>query len=302
MNQQLSSYKVFYTVANTGNISHAAKQLYISQPAISRTIQRLEQSLGVILFSRNSRGVQLTSEGLLLYNHVKSAFDTLELGEKQLQRVSDLGIGQIHIGVSTTLCKYVLLPYLKKFIEKFPHVNITIECQSTNQTLELIEQQKIDVALIGKPSSLKGLDFIPIGEIEDIFVATKNYLHFLNERETINQSTKKQKNFFETATLMLLDKNNMTRQYIDDYFIKNQIKTNNILEVTSMDLLIEFANIGLGIACVIKEFVKKDLQSGHLIEIPLNIPIHKREIGFAYLNQNKLTHSLEQFISSLTKI
>lgn len=303
MDQQLSSYKVFYTVANTGNISHAAKELYISQPAISKTIQKLEQNLEVTLFSRNSRGVQLTPEGQLLYNHVKSAFDTLDLGEKQLRRASDLGIGQLHIGVSTTLCKYVLLPYLKKFIDQYPHIKITIDCQSTNQTLDLIEQQKIDIGLIGKPDSLKGLHFIPIGKIEDIFVATENYLRYLSEREGmshISKTTKQDANFFEDATLMLLDKNNMTRQYIDDYFLHNHIKTNNILEITSMDLLIEFANIGLGVACVIKDFVKNDLNSGRLVEIPLDIPIHKREIGFAYLNQNQLPSSLEHFIFSLT--
>lgn len=304
MEQQLSSYKVFFTVANSGNISHAAKELYISQPAISKTIQKLEQNLGVTLFSRNSRGVQLTSEGQLLYNHVKSAFDTLNLGEKQLRRASELGIGQLHIGVSTTLCKYVLLPYLKSFIEQYPHIKITIDCQSTNQTLELIEQQKIDIGLIGKPESLKGLQFIPVGEIEDIFVATDKYLRFLSEREGINQFSKNKSDydhFFESATLMLLDKNNMTRQYIDDYFLQNHIKTNNVLEITSMDLLIDFANIGLGVACVIKDFVKNDLDSGRLIEIPLDIPIHKREIGFVYPIQSQYAASLEHFISSINK-
>lgn len=297
MEHQLSSYKVFFTVANTRNISHAAKELYISQPAISKTIQKLEQSLGVTLFIRNSRGVQLTSEGQILYNHVKSAFDTLTIGEKQLRRASDLGIGQLHIGVSTTLCKYVLLPYLKDFIEQYPHIKITIDCQSTNQTIKLLEQQKIDIGLIGKPEALKGLQFLPIGDIEDVFVATESYLRFLKERENIEKIEKLEKNFFETATLMLLDKNNMTRQYIDDYFIQHHIKTNNILEITTMDLLIEFANIGLGVACVIKDFVKKDLESGRLVQIPLNIPIHKREIGFAYPNQNHISNSLEYFIS-----
>ena len=73
MNQNLSSYRIFYTVANTGNISKAAKELYISQPAISKSIQKLEESVGCKLFSRSSRGVVLTDEGKLLYEHVSEA-------------------------------------------------------------------------------------------------------------------------------------------------------------------------------------------------------------------------------------
>ena len=110
MNQNLSSLSDFYTVANTGNISKAAKELYISQPAISKSIQKLEESVGCRLFSRSSRGVVLTDEGQLLYEHVKTAFETLTLGEEKLKRSIELGVGRLKIGVSATLCKYMLLP------------------------------------------------------------------------------------------------------------------------------------------------------------------------------------------------
>ena len=118
MYQNLSSYRIFYTVANTKNISKAAKELYISQPAISKSIQKLEESLGTKLFERSSRGVALTDSGELLYTHVKSAFETLSIGEDRLRRSIELGIGHLTIGVSSTLCKYVLLPYLKEFIKE----------------------------------------------------------------------------------------------------------------------------------------------------------------------------------------
>lgn len=85
MLQSLSSYRIFYTVAKTQNISKAAKELYISQPAISKSIQKLEESLGCELFRRSSRGVLLTEEGELLFTHVSSAFETLTLGEYKLK-------------------------------------------------------------------------------------------------------------------------------------------------------------------------------------------------------------------------
>ena len=291
MNQNLSSYWIFYTVANAGNISKAAKELYISQPAISKSIRKLEQNLDVTLFSRNSRGVQLTEEGEILYDYVQKAFYALQTGESRIKKINELGIGHLHIGVSTTLCKYMLLPYLQEFIKLHPHIRITIECQSTNHTLQLLKENKIDVGLIGEPERLHHIHFDNLGEIEDIFVSTKTYL------ENLSMRTGRKNDIFHTATLMLLDKENMTRQYIDDYLAVHHIETNNLLEISTMDLLIEFAKIGLGVACVIRQFIEKELQEGALVEIPLPFPIHKRNIGFAYLDNLQQTTAVRDFIN-----
>lgn len=290
MNQNLSSYWIFYTVANAGNISKAAKELYISQPAISKSIQKLEESLNCKLFSRSSRGVILTDEGNLLYGHVKEAFETLGTGEEKLKRSIELGVGHLKIGVSSTLCKYMLLPYLKEFVKRNPHISISISCQSTNETLKLLDDNKIDIGLIGKPTTLKNINFYYLDNIEDIFVATNDYLNNLNKRGI------KKDEILQNSTLMLLDKNNMTRQYIDDYLQENQITVAESIDVSNMDLLIDFAKIGVGVACVIKSFVKNELADQSLVEIPLGIPIHKREVGFAYKQTIKPSGSLQTFI------
>ncbi|MFR2308640.1 MAG: LysR family transcriptional regulator [Roseburia inulinivorans] len=290
MNQNLSSYRIFYTVANTGNISKAAKELYISQPAISKSIQKLEESVGCKLFSRSSRGVVLTDEGKLLYEHVSEAFETLTMGEEKLKRSIELGVGHLKIGVSSTLCKYLLLPYLKEFIRQNPHISISISCQSTNDTLKLLEDNKIDIGLIGKPENLKNIHFDFLEEIEDIFVAAKDYLRNLKARGI------QKDHILQSSTLMLLDKNNMTRQYIDDYLQENQIIIKDSIDISDMDLLIDFARIGVGVACVIKNFVREDLENGTLMEIPLGFPIHKREVGFAYKTTTNPSKSLAEFI------
>ncbi|MEE0418930.1 MAG: LysR family transcriptional regulator [Lachnospiraceae bacterium] len=291
MEQHLSQYKIFYTVAKEGNISRAADALFISQPAISKAIRRLEEALGVTLFLRSSRGVQLTEEGQLLYTHAESAFRALDAAEEQLRQMTDLGMGHLRMGVSTTLCKYILLPYLKSFIAAYPHIRITIDCQSTNHTLQMLQEGKIDIGLIGKPESTGSILFYSLGEIEDIFVATQSYLDNLSLRSPGTGN-----DLFHSATLMLLDKENMTRQYIDDYLKEQRIESGNLLEITTMDLLIEFAKIGLGVACVIKEFVSRELADNTLVEIPLDFPIHKREIGFAFLDSRQQNHTLKTFI------
>lgn len=289
-NLNLASYRIFYAVANAGNISRAAKELYISQPAISKSIQKLEESVGTKLFVRSSRGVALTPEGELLYTHVKSAFDTLHVGEEKLRRSIALGVGHLTIGASSTLCKYLLLPYLKDFIKEYPYINISIDCHSTHHTLRLLEEDKIDIGLVGKPEAAKNIYFRPLQEIQDTFVATRDYLGNLKSRDI------PQNQILQNSTLMLLDKENMTRQYIDNYLLEQQITIQDSLEVSSMDLLIEFSKIGLGVACVIREFVGRELSVGTLVEIPLSIPILRREVGFAYNKNGKQSKALKSFL------
>ena len=289
MDQNLSQYRIFYAVAKAGNISRAAKELYISQPAISKSISKLEDSLNTVLFTRNSRGVQLTDEGQVLFEHTRDAFEELANGEQELKRIREFNMGHIRIGVSNTLCRFIMVKYLKGFIEQYPHIKITIESQPTTQTLSMLEQQRIDIGLVVEQKSAKSMNFIPVMDIEDIFVATPSYLENLRLREGADTDV------FQSGNLMLLDKNNITRHYIDDYMAVNEIVANNLLEVTTMDLLIEFARIGLGIGCVIKEFVKEDLDSGRLTQLKLDTPIHKRTVGFLW-QSSRTSKALDTFI------
>lgn len=295
MDQNLSQYKIFYEVAKAGNISKAAKELYISQPAISKAISKLEDNLNTVLFTRNSRGVQLTEAGQILYEHTKSAFEQLIAGEHELKRMRDFHMGHIRIGGSNTLCRYVLITYLKEFIEQYPHMKITIENQASARTFNLLEQQKIDVGIVVQSKLPKGMSFQPILDIEDIFVATPAYLDNLRLREG------EQANVFEVGNIMLLDRDNITRRYIDDYMSVHNIEINNILEVTTMDLIIEFAKIGLGIGGVIREFVKEELDLGQLVEIPLETAFEKRTVGIAYY-PGRASLAVENFMQFLKNI
>ncbi|MCI8862100.1 MAG: LysR family transcriptional regulator [Lachnospiraceae bacterium] len=307
MNQNLSLYRIFYATALAGNISKAADELFISQPAISQSIKKLEQSLDTALFVRSSRGVQLTEEGELLFSHVKSAFRTLEAGEHQLRLRRELGMGHLRIGVSSTLCKYVLLPYLTDFVKLHPHIQVTIACQSTNHTLQMLKHEDLDLGLTGRPEHLHGMKFYPVRQIQDIFVASREYLDHLllfleqNKQESPSDVSELLASdpalLLKSGILMMLDKDNLTRQYLDQYFKEQQLFPENILEATSMDLLIDFAKIGLGIACVIREFVEEDLKAGTLLELPAPFPIASREIGFVFSWKQANQELIEELIN-----
>ncbi len=290
----LSSYRIFNAVAEAGNLSKAAKELFISQPAISKAVSKLEQSLSVKLFTRNSRGVKLTEEGALLYEYTCSAFESLRQGEESIRKIHTLGMGNIKIGVSTTLCKYLLLPCLQNFMESYPHIKVSIECHSTSDTLKLLEERKLDIGLIEKPTQSRSTDFFPIKSIRDTFVASPAYLANLCEREPdIRKDTSE---LLKRANVMLLDEKNHTQSHIEDYLSRHNIPIHQTLEVSTMDLLIEFSKIGLGVGCVIREFVEKELEDGSLTELTLLHSLSEHTIGFAYNRSSNQTDSLKRFI------
>ena len=146
----------------------------------------------------------------------------------------------------------------------------------------MLEQQRIDIGLVVKQKSAKNMDFIPVMDIEDIFVATPSYLENLRLREGADTDV------FQSGNLMLLDKNNITRHYIDDYMTVNDIVANNLLEVTTMDLLIEFARIGLGIRLCHQRICQRRPDSGRLVQLKLDTPIHKRTVGIFMAEQPHL--------------
>lgn len=277
MEGNLNLYYIFHTVAACRNISAAAKELYISQPAISKAISKLEQNLQTSLFIRNSRGVTLTEEGQYLYEQVKTAFSCIQNGEKRIRQMSELGVGHISIGVSTTLCKFILLPHLSQYIKNHPHMKIRISCQTSSETMHALETGSIDLGLLGLPEKLKGFVSTPLMEIHDTFVTTDSYLKNLKIREGSRKDAA-----VKNAVFMMLNSENITRKYVEQYLDSLQMELSEIIEVGNMDLLIEFAKIDLGIACVIREFVEDELAKKELREVSLGKAIPKRDVGFVY--------------------
>lgn len=295
MEANLNLYHIFYTVANCKNISAAGKQLFISQPAISKAISKLEDTLETKLFIRNSRGVTLTREGEYLYEQLHFAFTHIKNGENKIKKMHQLGVGHISIGVSTTLCKYLLLPILNKYIKENPHIRLKITCLTSSETLSALEKGNIDLGLIGLPEKIHGFTSTPIGQIHDTFVTTERYLKNLEIREGVIQEKALSNSMF-----MMLHSENISRKYVDQFLRSEDTVLNEIMEVGNMDLLIEFAKIDLGIACVIREFVQKELENGELVEISLGKEIPKREVGFLYpaslLKENPAANSFIKYI------
>ncbi|MGN0690838.1 MAG: LysR family transcriptional regulator [Oscillospiraceae bacterium] len=295
----LNQYRIFYAAAQCGSISKAAEKLYISQPAISRAVHSLEESLGTRLFRREHRGVTLTEEGELLYGHLRNAFAEISTAEERIRELTEGDSGHLRIGTSAVLCKNMLLPYLKGFAAEHPKIKITIECRSSRLTGELLESGAIDAALMVRPSSAADISFYSLGEIRDTFVAAPSFLSGIGYENGKSLSSEEFGKLIERAGgIMLLDKTNGTRRHIDRFFKENKIaaERSGIIEVSGMDMLIEFALTGLGIACVIESFVNEDIIGGRLSEIRLKNTPDSREVGFAVPSKGELSRSAGYFM------
>lgn len=183
---------------------------------------------------------------------------------------------------------YFLMPYLKEFSNLYPNTDLAITCTSSVEACLMIDECSIDLALVVKPENLGRSIYHSLGVIEYIFICTPSYREKLNcENDEI----------FDYANIMLLDKDNVSRKHINNYYAKNNIMPLHILEVNEMDMLIEFAKMSIGVSCVVKQFVEDELKAGSLIEITLSNPIPPREIGFLYNDIQPFNENILKFIN-----
>ncbi len=237
-------YKVFYHVASTLSFSNASKELFISQSAVSQSIKTLEKKLGHSLFIRSTKKVQLTPAGELLLKHIEPAMNLIRRGEDQIMDADALSLGQLHIGASDTICRYYLVPYLKMFHEQFPSVPIKVTNATSSGCVDLLEQGKVDLIISNYPNIRLNQSYIykTVAEFQDVFVYHPKYYHFPQEKVSLS--------VINQYPIIMLGKQSTTSEYLHKIFLQHQLELIPEIQLSSNDLLIDLAEIGLGIAFV----------------------------------------------------
>lgn len=284
-------YKVFYEVASQESLTHAAEQLFISQSAVSQTISQMERELGVRLFLRQPRGVQLTQEGKILYAHIKESIQAIKAGEEHLKRVITLQDGMLSIAASDTMSEKLLLPYLDQFHHLYPNIKLHINNKTSHDSIQAILSGDVELGFVNLPFTHKDLTFRPILRVHDIFVANPSILKTLPPVMTSQELASKQ--------LIMLETLSNSRRYVDACFIQRGVPLHPETELGAHSLLLHFAQIGLGISCVIKEFSQDYLMDGRLAQVFLAPPLPGRDIALCYLNRITLSTSAQAFLRLL---
>lgn len=288
MTTKLDAYRTFNEVAKHQSFSKAARALYMTQPAVSQSIMNLENELGIRLFTRTSKGVTLTTDGQLLFEHVNPAINLIEVGEKKLSESRDLMFGEMKIGVGDTISRYFLLPYLAQFNSDAPNIRLKIINRTTLELCRMIKSGEIDIAVVNLPIRDPALEVRKCIDVHDIFVCGEKFRQLCLEAKTLQEITK--------YPLIFLERKSNSRQYVEKVFLSKRIKLEPEIELGSHDLLLEFAKYNFGVSCVIEEFSKDYLERGKLYKINLIEPIPARAIGFCFLKGVSLSAAAKKFV------
>ena len=254
MNIDFELYRIFYVVANNRNITKASEELNISQPAISKSIKNLEEGLGGALFTRTKRGVILTEEGKEFYKYIKQAIEYINNAESKFTDLINLETGCIKIGISTTLTKNFLLPYLEKFNRLYPKINIQIDTNLTSNLIPKLRNGLIDIVILNVTDNDydKDIEIVKCKKVTDCFVVNDKYKDLLNKEISIKDLNK--------YPLILQSKKSNTRIFLDDFTRKYNVTLKPNIELASYNLVVEFSKIGLGIGYVTKDYIKDELK------------------------------------------
>lgn len=279
MNIDFELYRVFYTVATIGNITKAAQELMISQPAVSKAIKNLEEQLGGVLFTRTKRGVVLTEEGKEFYKYIKRAVEQISNAENKFSDLINLEIGTIRIGVSTTLTKHFLLSYLEKFHKDYPKIKIQILTNVASELFSKLQMGLLDLIIVNLPyESNSEIEIKELREIHDCFIVGEAYKELVGKRLTLED--------LKIYPLIFQSKGSISRAFLDDYLSKSGITLEPEMSLASFTLVKDFTRIGFGIGYSTKEYIEEDLNNEDLYILDVTPQVTARKIGLAYSKKN----------------
>ena len=253
-------YKVFYYVAKTLSFSEASKCLYISQSAVSQSVKVLEKKLGQTLFIRSTKRVQLTPEGDILFKHIEPAMNLIHKGETQLLEANTLNGGQLRIAASDTICRYFLVPYLNKFHKLYPNSGL-----------------------------LNTHSVRAIREFRDVFVASAEHFPLQDKTFTLTELL--------DYPIMMLDRKSTTSEFLHSMFQKSHLDLVPEIELSSNDLLIDLARIGLGIAFVPNFCIPEDEKQLFILKLSETLPV--RQLVVVHNENLPVSQAAKQFMDML---
>ena len=295
MNIDFELYRIFYVVANYSNITKASEELNISQPAISKSIKNLEEQLGGSLFIRTKRGVILTEEGKEFYNYIKQAIEYINNAENKFTDLINLETGCIKIGISTTLTKEFLLPYLEEFHSLYPKIDIQIITNLTSELISKLKNGLIDIVVlnVNDKSYSNDIEIIKCRKINDCFVVNNKYKDLIDKKLSLKD--------LNNYPLILQSKGSNTREFIDNIARENGIILKPNIELASYSLVVEFAKIGLGIGYATREYIKDSIKNKELFELNTKEKIPSRYIGIALSKNHISNFSTKKLIEIIKK-
>lgn len=285
----LNLYKTFYIVAKAGSISAASKQTYISQPAISKAVKKIEMDLNVKLFERSINGTKLTKQGEKLLYYVEAAYNNLITAERSLKEDDSFTKGSLKIGAPSHIGTFFIFDKVKKFKNMFPNINISIISRPTKELLERLNKHEIDFIIDSAPIETddKNLTIIPLSKANHCFVCSKECKNYYEDVDNIYN--------IQNKPLILPAPKSTHRKNLDRLFESLGVYPKDILNIETSEMVLNAVKQNLGIGYILYELVEKEIKDGDLVLIDTKIQLPEIEIDLVY-NNDYLTSVPRYFI------
>jgi DNA-binding transcriptional LysR family regulator len=280
----------FAALARRGSFTLAAKDLFLTQSAVSHAIKALEDDVGCRLLDRVGRRVLLTQAGEQFLRHTEKILAEMETARAGLDTLTKWGHGRLRVGASTTACQHILPTVLREFRQSYPKCVIRIEPGDHGQQLDLLRGGQIDLALLIEPpnSALAEFNFVPLFQDELRFLVAP-----LHAWAKLGRAPREA---IEAETLVLYNKTSHTFRLVQEYFREEKISLSNFIELGSMEAIKELVKIGIGAGVIAPWIARNELESGSLISLPLGPKKLRRRWGVAHLKGRRLALAEETFV------
>lgn len=280
--------RAFAALARTGSFTLAAKELFLSQSAVSHSMKALENDVGCRLFDRVGKKVLLTQAGEALLHHADKILQEMAAARAGLQQLGKWGVGRLRIGASPTACQYILPAVLREFKESFPKCMIAIDPGDTLEAIEAVRNNKIDLAITLEPRNEDQFEFHPLFTDELTFLV--GAMHpWARDGHVVRQEIPKQ-------SYVLYNKNSYTFRVVQDYFRQEDMVLNTVIELGSMEAIKELVKLGLGVSILAPWIAQKEIHEKSLVALPLGRRKLKRSWGVIHWRGRRLSLAEETFL------
>nr|WP_305953877.1 LysR family transcriptional regulator [Paenibacillus sp. FSL A5-0031] len=287
----IEALRVFVTVTEQSHFSRAADLLNISQPGVSLHIRNLENELGAKLLHRSPKQVRLTEAGDIMYQRAKQILSLYEEAKQDIQLLQDKVTGSLQIGASFTIGEYVLPSRLAEFAVQYPLVTIQTTIGNTEEIVQAVRSNELDIGLIEGDASAADLVVTPYMKDEMILIAPST--HPLAAERFIDAE------MLQNQVWVLREVGSGTRAFSDQFIRDAQITQKRSYIFNSSQSVKQSVVSGLGIAMLSRWVVKKELESGELIQLRLSKQRFERDFSIIRHKEGAATMAVSMLLQRL---
>jgi DNA-binding transcriptional LysR family regulator len=290
MNEILDSrqLRTFVSLARTGSFTATAKEVFITQSAVSHSMKALEDELGCRLLNRVGKKTTLTLEGEHLLQHAKKILADMSAARSSIEKIGKWGETRLRIGATLSACQHLLPGVLREFKKSHPKCRVTLEAADSGALAEALNEQRIDLAISLGPNRAPTLEFVKLFEDELMFIVDPK--HPWVEAGGVARPEIPLQNF------ILYSRASQTFRAVESYFRSEDITLNTTMEVGSIETIKELIKIGLGISVLATWIARSELRDGSLVALPLGRRKLRREWGILHWRERAMSLVESEFM------